>query len=141
MVVRGAKDEVSDDPSGRAPPQIQRSFGANCTIYHFGKQRTKGANGNNGKDRGLLPRMCAIECMFIYGWRRHYLDRPRQSCCKSVEVRRVKIVRTTELRRSLCTWLRECSRQAEAEVVSNSSKELHQTMYEDFFSPLYYQVG
>ena len=28
-----------------------------------------------------------------------------------------------------CTWFRECSRQVEAEVVSNSRKQLHQTTY------------
>ena len=43
----------------------------------------------------------------------------------------------TELRKSLCTWLRDCFRQAEAEVISSSSNKFHQTTYEDFFSTLY----
>ena len=43
----------------------------------------------------------------------------------------------TELTKSLRTWLRECSRQVEAEVVSNSRNKLHQTTYEDFLSALY----
>ena len=43
----------------------------------------------------------------------------------------------TELTKSLRTWLRECSRQVEAEVVSNSRSKLHQTTYKDFFSALY----
>ena len=42
----------------------------------------------------------------------------------------------TELRKSLCRWLRECYRQVEAVVVSNSRNKLHQTTYKDFFSPL-----
>ena len=37
----------------------------------------------------------------------------------------------TELTKSLRTWLRERSRQVEAEVVSNSRNKLHQTTYED----------
>ena len=45
----------------------------------------------------------------------------------------------TELRKSLCRWLRECYRQVEAVVVSNSRNKLHQTTYKDFFSPLYSQ--
>ena len=47
-------------------------FGANCTIYHFGKQRT--ATTGKTEDRGLLRmRMCAMEeYMFTYGWRRQY---------------------------------------------------------------------
>ena len=36
-----------------------------------------------------------------------------------------------------CRWLRECCRQAEAEVVSNSRNRFCQTTYEDFFSALY----
>ena len=47
------------------------------------------------------------------------------------------ILGSTELRKSLCTWLRECYRQVEAEVVSNSRNKLHQTTYKDFFSALY----
>ena len=45
--------------------------------------------------------------------------------------------KSTELRKSLCTWLRECFRQVQAEVKSNRSNKLHQTTYEDFFSALY----
>ena len=47
-------------------------FGANCTIYHFGKQRT--ATTGKTEDRGLpRMRMCAMEeYMFTYGWRRQY---------------------------------------------------------------------
>ena len=40
----------------------------------------------------------------------------------------------TELRKSLRTWLRECFRQVEAGVISNSKDELHQTTYQDFLS-------
>ena len=43
---------------------------------------------------------------------------------------------STDLRKSLCMWLRECRRQVEAEVVSNSRNKLHQTTYKDFFSAL-----
>ena len=43
----------------------------------------------------------------------------------------------TELRKSLCTWLRECCRQVKAEVVSNSRNKIYQTTYKDFFSALY----
>ena len=38
------------------------------------------------------------------------------------------------LRKSLCAWLRECLRQVQAEVISNSSNKLHQTMYKEIFS-------
>ena len=34
-------------------------------------------------------------------------------------------------------WLRECCKQVEAEVISNSRNKLHQTTYKDFFSALY----
>ena len=43
----------------------------------------------------------------------------------------------TEVRKSLCTWLRDCSRQDEADVISNSRNKFHQTTYKDFFSALY----
>ena len=43
----------------------------------------------------------------------------------------------TELRKFLRTWLRECCRQVEAEVVSNSRSKLHQTTYKEIFSALY----
>ena len=46
-------------------------------------------------------------------------------------------LRFTALRKSLCTWLRECCRQVEAELISNSRNKLHQTTYKDFFSALY----
>ena len=53
---------------------------------------------------------------------------------RSVEIQHTL---TTELRKSLCTWLREYYRQVQAEVISNSSNKLHQTTYKDFFSALY----
>ena len=43
----------------------------------------------------------------------------------------------TELRKFLCTWLGECCRQVEAEVVSNSRKKTHQTWRPLFSPPLY----
>ena len=43
----------------------------------------------------------------------------------------------TEPRKFLCTWLRECCRQVEAEVISNSRNKLHQTTYKEIFSALY----
>ena len=39
-----------------------------------------------------------------------------------------------------CKWLRECCRHVEAEVISNSSSKLHQTMYQDFSPSLYTQA-
>ena len=44
----------------------------------------------------------------------------------------------TELRKFPCTRLRECCRQVEAEVITNSRNKLHQTTYKHFFSALYY---
>ena len=44
---------------------------------------------------------------------------------------------STELRKFLCTQLRECCRQDEAEVKSNSRNKLHQTTYKEIFSSLY----
>ena len=38
----------------------------------------------------------------------------------------------TELRKFPCTWLPECLRQVEAEVVSYSRNRLHQTTYSGF---------
>ena len=43
---------------------------------------------------------------------------------------------TTELSESLCAWLRECLKQVEAEVVSNSRNKLHQTWEALFWRPL-----
>ena len=40
----------------------------------------------------------------------------------------------TGLGNNTCTWFRECCKQAEAEVVSNSRNKLHQTMYKCYFS-------
>ena len=39
------------------------------------------------------------------------------------------------------TWLQECCRQVEAEVVSNSRNKLHQTTYTYFFRPLTFWCG
>ena len=39
-----------------------------------------------------------------------------------------------------CTWLRECCRQVEAEVVSNSKNQLHQTTYKYFFRAQYFYM-
>ena len=36
-----------------------------------------------------------------------------------------------------CTWLRECCRQTEGEVVSNSRNQLHQTTYKYYFRAQY----
>ena len=36
-----------------------------------------------------------------------------------------------------CTWLRECCRQVEAEVVRNSRNQLHQTKYKYYFRAQY----
>ena len=36
---------------------------------------------------------------------------------------------STEVRKFHGTWLRECCRQVEAEVISNSTSKLHQTTY------------
>ena len=44
----------------------------------------------------------------------------------------------TEPRKFVCTWLRECYRQVEAEVISYSRSKLHQTTYKEIFSALYY---
>ena len=49
-----------------------------------------------------------------------------------VEKRYVSI--NTELSIFLCTCLRECCRQVEAEVISNSRNKLHQTTYKEIFS-------
>ena len=46
---------------------------------------------------------------------------------------------STELRKFLCTSLRECCRQVEAEVISNSWNKLHQTWYKEISSPQYTQ--
>ena len=43
----------------------------------------------------------------------------------------------TELRKFLCMWLRECCRQVEAEVISNSRNNIHHTTYKEIFSALY----
>ena len=43
----------------------------------------------------------------------------------------------TEVRKFLGTWLRECCRQVEAEVISNSRNKLHQTTYKEIFFALY----
>ena len=42
----------------------------------------------------------------------------------------------TELRKFVCTWLREYCRQDEAEVISYSRTKLHQTTYKEIFSAL-----
>ena len=46
---------------------------------------------------------------------------------------------STELRKLLRTWLRECCRQVQTEVISNSRSKLHQTTYKQTFSALYIQ--
>ena len=39
-----------------------------------------------------------------------------------------------------CTWLRECCTKVEAEVVSNSRNQLHQTTYKYYFQAQYYTL-
>ena len=47
----------------------------------------------------------------------------------------------TGVAKRVLPWLRECSRQVEAEVVSNSSNKIHQTWEALFWRPLYSRFG
>ena len=71
----------------------------------------------------------------LYGWKGfkgymlHAVESHLNQSILELRNKRKWCAPTTELRKSLCTWLRECCRQVEAEVISNSRNKLHQTTY------------
>ena len=62
---------------------------------------------------------------------------PRNTICFLLYPSGAALAQYTELRKSLCTWLRQCFRQVEAGVISNSRNKIHQTTYNYYFRAQY----
>ena len=61
-------------------------------------------------------------------------ERERDNMTREVQL---FLSKTTGPRNNTCAWLRECCRQVEAEVTSNSRNKLHQTTYKYYFRAQY----
>ena len=74
----------------------------------------------------LLPALAKLLCLALLGF-----------CLSKFAYFLADLCTSTGPGNNTCTWLRECCRQVEAEVVSNSRNQLHQTTYKYYFRAQY----